>query len=198
MGVILEPCLLKVSFTIGLLSRGTVASFLHWGMCTLWGVCSAVMFCNAFLTFPPAVVLMLQLSCSPVGNQNFQKKRKENITNEPMPQSVVSHGKFKVKVPEAHCDSPTSPPPPSPCLYSLRSSSFWPSLARSGELELTPTRKVSAITWGYFGRSNRCHEILSLCTDTVLSGYSDTLWNLNFSRTMAGITKWFWVIIEPS
>ena len=32
--------------------------------------------------------------------------------------------------------------------------------------------------------------------DTVLGGYSDTLWNLNFSRTVAGITKWFWVTIE--
>ena len=31
------------------------------------------------------------------------------------------------------------------------------------------------------------------CVVTVLSGYSDTLWNLNFSRTVAGITKWFWV-----
>ena len=32
---------------------------------------------------------------------------------------------------------------------------------------------------------------------TVLkSGYSDTLWHLNFSRTVAGITKWFWVTIE--
>ena len=31
---------------------------------------------------------------------------------------------------------------------------------------------------------------------TVESGYSDTLWNLNFSRTVAGITKWSWVTIE--
>jgi len=31
---------------------------------------------------------------------------------------------------------------------------------------------------------------------TVESGYSDTLRNLNFSRTVAGITKWFWVTIE--
>ena len=31
---------------------------------------------------------------------------------------------------------------------------------------------------------------------TVLIGYSDTLWNLNFSRTVAGITEWFWVTIE--
>ena len=31
---------------------------------------------------------------------------------------------------------------------------------------------------------------------TVESGYSDTLWNLNFSRTVAGITKWFWITIE--
>ena len=31
---------------------------------------------------------------------------------------------------------------------------------------------------------------------TVLSGYSDTLWNLNFSRTVAGITKWFRVTME--
>ena len=30
----------------------------------------------------------------------------------------------------------------------------------------------------------------------VESGYCDTLWNLNFSRTVAGITKWFWVTIE--
>ena len=30
---------------------------------------------------------------------------------------------------------------------------------------------------------------------TVLSGYSDTLWNLNLSRTVTGITKWFWVTI---
>ena len=30
----------------------------------------------------------------------------------------------------------------------------------------------------------------------LLSGYSDALWNLNFSRTVAGITKWFWVTIE--
>ena len=28
------------------------------------------------------------------------------------------------------------------------------------------------------------------------SYYSDTLWNLNFSRTVAGITKWFWVTIS--
>ena len=28
------------------------------------------------------------------------------------------------------------------------------------------------------------------------SGYSDILINLNFSRTVAGITKWFWVPIE--
>ena len=32
--------------------------------------------------------------------------------------------------------------------------------------------------------------------NTVLSGYSDTLGNLNFSRTVAGMTKWFWVTIE--
>ena len=32
--------------------------------------------------------------------------------------------------------------------------------------------------------------------DTVESGYSDTLRNLNFSRTVAGITKWCWVTIE--
>ena len=32
---------------------------------------------------------------------------------------------------------------------------------------------------------------------TVESGYSDALWDLlNFSRTVAGITKWFWVTIE--
>ena len=34
---------------------------------------------------------------------------------------------------------------------------------------------------------------------TVLSGYSDTLWNLNLSRyqiSVAGIIKWFWVTIE--
>ena len=31
---------------------------------------------------------------------------------------------------------------------------------------------------------------------TVESSYSDTLWNHNFSRTVAGITKWFWVNIE--
>ena len=31
---------------------------------------------------------------------------------------------------------------------------------------------------------------------TVESGYSDTLWNRNFSRTVAGITKGFWVTIE--
>ena len=30
----------------------------------------------------------------------------------------------------------------------------------------------------------------------LLSGYSDTLRNLNLSRTVAGITKWFWVTIE--
>ena len=31
---------------------------------------------------------------------------------------------------------------------------------------------------------------------TVESGYIDTLWNLNLSRTVTGITKWFWVTIE--
>ena len=31
---------------------------------------------------------------------------------------------------------------------------------------------------------------------TVFSGFSDTLLNLIFSRTVAGITKWFWVTIE--
>ena len=36
----------------------------------------------------------------------------------------------------------------------------------------------------------------SLQYSTVESGYSDTLWNLNFSRTVAGITKWFLVTIE--
>ena len=45
--------------------------------------------------------------------------------------------------------------------------------------------RMSGRLWGYTQNKH-----------TVLSGYSDTLWNLNFSRTVAGITKWFGVTIE--
>ena len=41
---------------------------------------------------------MLQLLCSPIGNQNFRKKTKQNITNEGTPHSVpeVTNGKHNV------------------------------------------------------------------------------------------------------
>ena len=44
-------------------------------------------FVKYFLHVPPAVGLILQLLCSPIGNWNFQKKRK-NIANERTPQTV--------------------------------------------------------------------------------------------------------------
>ena len=45
--------------------------------------------------------------------------------------------------------------------------------------------------------SSHCTKVHSnILPTSVMSGYSVTLWNLNFSRNVAGITKWFWGTIE--
>ena len=62
----------------------------------------------------------------------------------------------------------------------------WPPTRRRGTRPL-PQRRWRSSRWNR--EDDEIHHI-------VLSGYSDTLWNLNFSRTVAGITKWFWVTIE--
>ena len=46
-------------------------------------------FVKHFSHVPLAVGLILQLLCSPIGNRNFQKKRKQNITTEGTKHSVV-------------------------------------------------------------------------------------------------------------
>ena len=52
--------------------------------CTLCGVQSVAIFWN----IPPDIGLTLQLLCSQIGNPNFRKKTRPNITAERMPHSV--------------------------------------------------------------------------------------------------------------
>ena len=69
----------RLSFQLGL----TYAADIHSGASVqLW------CFVKHFWHVPLAIGLILQLLCSPIGNQNFRKKTKQNITTEQTPHSV--------------------------------------------------------------------------------------------------------------
>ena len=74
--------------------------------------------------------------------------------------------------------------------YALATSSRIPDWAGL-QYQLTGQWNITKNYW-----QNIATEWMTHIEYTVLSGYRDTLWNLNFSRTLAGITKWFWVTIE--
>ena len=58
---------------------------LHCGAST-----QACYFVDPFRHVPPAVGLLLQLLCSPIGNGKFQKNTKQNITTEWTPHNVYT------------------------------------------------------------------------------------------------------------
>ena len=74
-------------------------------------------------------------------------------------------------------------------------------LRAAAQIAASPSRCTSGLRragrrWPPGSRRCGTTNMHEMKRPTVLSGYSDTLWHLNFSRTVAGITKWFWVTIE--